>query len=144
MSADPKSRDSYRAWTGNNIRYSDLDPNGHANNGAINAFFEDGRVRFRDEHLDAVVADTLSGFVIVRFSVEYHAPLFYPGNVDIGTSIGHIGRTSYRLRQALFEGERCAASSESVTVAVDAESGRPRPIPDTWRTVLARFVVEFE
>ena len=34
-------------WTTVSVRYGDLDPNGHVNNGAINQYFEDGRVGFR-------------------------------------------------------------------------------------------------
>ena len=66
MSANPKTRDSYRAWTTDNIRYSDLDPNGHVNNGAMNALLEDGRVRFRQMHLSEVVEDTSPGTFVVR------------------------------------------------------------------------------
>ena len=36
-------RKAYTDWSTNNVRYSDLDPNGHVNNGAINTFFEDGK-----------------------------------------------------------------------------------------------------
>ena len=34
-------RKAYTDWSTNNVRYSDLDPNGHVNNGAINTFFEE-------------------------------------------------------------------------------------------------------
>ena len=77
----------YRSWTNSTIRYSDLDPNGHVNNGAINAFFEDGRVCFRNEHMLQLGDDILAGFVLVKFSVNYLAPLFFPGSVDIGTVV---------------------------------------------------------
>ena len=144
MAANPKHRENYRVWTTDNIRYSDLDPNGHVNNGAMNAFLEDGRVRFRQEHLRAIAADTLAGFVVVKFSVEYHAPLFYPGHVDIGTSVSRVGRTSYGLRQALFTGEQCAAAAEVVTVSLDAHTSKPRPLPDDWRALFHTFLVEFD
>ena len=132
MSAKPKSRDSYRVWTTDNIRYSDLDPNGHVNNGAMNAFLEDGRVRFRQEHLSAVAADTLAGFVVVKFSVEYHAPLYYPGDVDIGTAVSRVGTTSYGLRQALFTDQLCVASAEVVTVSIDTATAKPKPFSESF------------
>ena len=46
-----KDRKNYVSWAQSTIRYCDLDPNGHVNNGAINTFFEDGRVLFRDEYM---------------------------------------------------------------------------------------------
>lgn len=144
MVANRRDRGAYRAWTRDIIRYADVDPNGHVNNGAINAFLEDGRVRFRTEHLAAVAADTLAGFVLVSFSVEYHAPLHFPGEVDIGTSISRLGRTSYGLRQALFVGEQCAASSASVTVCVDPTTQQKRVLTDEWRALLSEFLVTFD
>ena len=63
---DLTDRASYRVWTRDTIRYSDLDPNDHVNNGAINAYFEDGRVRFRKQHLSHLGAGILAGFVLVK------------------------------------------------------------------------------
>ena len=87
----------YPSWTNSTIRYSDLDPNGHVNNGAVNAFFEDGRICFRNEHMLQLGDDILAGFVIVNFSANYLAPLFFPGSVDIGTVVTRVGRSSYNL-----------------------------------------------
>ena len=80
----------YPSWTNSTIRYSDLDPNGHVNNGAVNAFFEDGRICFRNEHMLQLGDDILAGFVIVKFSANYLAPLFFPGSVDIGTVVTRV------------------------------------------------------
>ncbi len=49
----------YQTWTTVSVRYSDLDPNHHVNNGAINQYFEDGRVGFRLQRLTEVAGDTL-------------------------------------------------------------------------------------
>ena len=49
---DLTDRSLYPVWSQTTVRYSDLDPNNHVNNGAIGAFFEDGRVRLRSEFLD--------------------------------------------------------------------------------------------
>lgn len=128
---------TYPVWTTDTIRYCDLDPNEHVNNGAINAFFEDGRVRFRHVHLASIGAGTLSGFVLARFSVEYRAPLYFPGEVRIGTVVTRIGRTSYTLGQGLFRDEQCVATAEVVTVLVSPETGKPIPLGDELRRLLA-------
>ena len=51
------------------MRYSDLDPNGHVNNGAINMFFEDGRVAFREQRMAIGGKALLTGFEVKKFSV---------------------------------------------------------------------------
>ena len=81
---DGKRRAVYVDWTRDVIRYADLDPNGHVNNGAINQFFEDGRVHFRNARMGTLGASILTGFAIRRFAAEYNAVLNYPGEVEIG------------------------------------------------------------
>ena len=138
MAVDPKKTDTYPVWTRDSIRYRDLDPNEHVNNGAINEYFEDGRVRFRHDFLTSVAYDVLSGFVLARFTVEYHRPLFFPGEGDIGTAITRVGRSSYTLIQGLFSDGECVASAEVISVLIDRNTARPTPIPDTLRTVMEK------
>ena len=136
MSVDPKDHRIYPVWTTDSIRFSDLDPNDHVNNGAIGEFFEDGRVRYRQAHLRSVESDILAGFVLVRSTLEYHKPLYFPGDVDIGTAITRVGRTSYTLVQGLFRKGECIATAEIISVLVDPESGTPSPISDDLRALM--------
>ena len=128
----------YPSWTNSTIRYSDLDPNGHVNNGAINAFFEDGRVYFRNEHMLQLSDDILTGFVLVKFSVNYLAPLFFPGSVDIGTVVTRVGRSSYNLGQGIFDGEKCVATAEVVTVFIDSNTKKSQELTHDLRAILER------
>ena len=131
-----KTRDAYVSWTSATIRYSDLDPNGHVNNGAINAFFEDGRVQFRNDWMISLGDDFLAGFALVKFSVEYFKTLHYPGSVEIGTVVTKIGRTSYVLGQGIFNGDECIAVDEVVTVCLDAQTQKSQQISDELRAIL--------
>ena len=133
-----KIREVYTDWVTNNIRYSDLDPNGHVNNGAINAFFEDGRVQFRADRLSDYSEDILAGFVLVKFSVEYLRALKYPGSVEVGTLISNIGRTSYLLKQGLFCDNECMAIAEVITVFFNKKTQRAELINDDLRGMLEK------
>ena len=133
-----KIRKFYTDWVTENIRYSDLDPNGHVNNGAINAFFEEGRVQFRAARMKSYSENILAGFVLVKFSVEYLKALNYPGSVDIGTMVTSIGRTSYLLNQALFLAKECIAIAEVVTVCCNKETQKAELINDDLRNILER------
>jgi len=133
---DLTDRASYRVWTRDTIRYSDLDPNDHVNNGAINAYFEDGRVRFRQQHLSHLGAGILAGFVLVKYAIEYRAMLHFPGEVDIGTTILRIGGSSYTLGQAVFRDDRCIATAEVVTVRLNPETGRSMTLDDALNQAL--------
>ena len=133
---DLKRKSVYPCWTSSTIRYSDLDPNGHVNNGAINAFFEDGRVCFRNERMLRVGDEILTGFALVKFSVEYLVPLFFPGSVEIGTMVTRIGSTSYNLGQGIFDGEICVATAEVVTVFFDPKNNKSQKLTDELRIIL--------
>ncbi len=133
MLKDPRA---YRTWTTDTIRYCDLDPNGHVNNGAINAFFEDGRVRFRSERLAELADEILTGFVLVKYTVEYHAMLRFPGTVEIGTAVLKIGNSSYTLAQGLFHHGACVATAEAITVRVDPHTERAIPLGEHLRRCL--------
>lgn len=126
----------YAEWTGVTVRYRDLDPNNHVNNGSINGFFEDGRVAFRDARMGDLPGGILTGFAVVSFAATYRAAVHYPGTVEVGTVVTRIGSSSYGLGQGLFQGGRCCATAEVVTVHLDPVTGRASPLPDAVRAVL--------
>ncbi len=133
---DLSNRAIFPVWSQTTVRYADLDPNNHVNNGAIGAFFEDGRVRLRAEHLDQSGGGTLAGFAIVKTTIEYRAALGFPATVDIGSTVARLGRSSYTLGQAVFHGDQCVATAQIVTVRIDGDTGRPVPIEAHFRETL--------
>lgn len=138
---DLTKRELYRDWTRVTIRYADLDPNNHVNNGAINQFFEDGRVSLRQKRMRDLPAAALTGFALVKFTATYRSTLHFPGTVEVGTVVTRVGRSSYELGQGIFQGENCAATAEVVTVHLDLDRGASSPLPDPVRTVLESLLV---
>lgn len=139
---DLRERAVYATWGRDIVRYSDLDPNGHVNNGAINMFFEDGRVAFRDQRMALGSKALLTGFAVKKFSVTYHAALGYPATVETGTVVTRVGRSSFELGQGVFDGERCIATAEVVQVYFDPATGKSAPLPDTVRAALEGALVK--
>mgnify|MGYP002641253596 CR=1 FL=1 len=131
---DLTARDVFAEWARATIRYADLDPNNHVNNGAINQFFEDGRVQFRTARMAPLGEATLAGFALVRYSATYRAALHYPGEVEIGTVVTRLGGSSYDLGQGVFQGDKCIATAEVTTVHI--VDGRSARLPDTVRAIL--------
>ena len=77
-----------------------------------------------------------NGFALVKFSVEYLAPLFFPGSVEIGTMVTRIGSTSYNLGQGIFDGEIWVATAEVVTVFFDPKNNKSQKLTDELRIIL--------
>ena len=118
------------------IRYADTDRQGHVNNAAFATFCETGRVAFLYDP-ERPFAPPGSAFVIVRLLVEFHAELTWPGQVEIGSRVTAIGRSSMTFAQGLFQNRTCAATAETVIVLMDEATRRSRPLPDALVKVLA-------
>ena len=127
---------TFRDWATAIIRYRDLDPNGHVNNGAINGFFEEARIHFRRQDLIRSGRDTVAGVVVVRFNARYRAALYFPGEVEIGTTILAVGGASFTFGQAIFQGDTCIATAEVEAVFIDPKTARAVRIPKDVRGVL--------
>jgi len=125
-------RGSYRIWAYDKLRYGDTDRQGHVNNAVFATFCETGRVGFLyDEKLQ--LAGAGANFVVVRLEVDFRAELFYPGQIDIGTRVLSIGRSSFRVGQGIFKGDLCAATSESVMVLMDDATRKAKPLTPQLR-----------
>ncbi|HEY9546383.1 MAG TPA: thioesterase family protein [Solimonas sp.] len=113
-------------------RFSDLDVIGHVNNVAAAAILQEGRNRFLHHcelfklaHAQLVVASTL---------IEYADDLFHPAPVEVGIGVLEIGRSSLRLGQIAWQGDRIAVYAEIVQVTRDERGAAP--MPEVWRSRL--------
>jgi len=130
------TRAPFRHWAREICRYGDTDRQGHVNNAVFATFCETGRVMFLRGDPVPLVSDA-EEFVIVKLTIEFRGELHWTDEVDIGTNVTRIGRTSFVMGQGLFHGPRCVATGESVLVLLDSASRRPTPLPDTLRAWLA-------
>jgi acyl-CoA thioester hydrolase len=125
--------------TRDKLRYGDTDRQGHVNNAVYATFFETGRVDMlmSGGELDQVDLKGEDGaFVIARLIVDYRSEINWPGEVEIGTRVLSLGRSSLRLGHAVFFNGACAASGESVVVLTDSTTRRSKPFDDAARAWL--------
>ena len=133
MARAPAPRpEEYRFWSEERVRVSDTDLNGHVNNGAIGAYCETGRADLMNAVAGPPQARAFA-MAVARVAIDYRREVHYPGTVRIGGAIRSMGNTSFVLDQALFVGEDCVATAESVFVILDRASRKPLPIPDAAR-----------
>jgi acyl-CoA thioester hydrolase len=124
--------ENYQHWIKDTIRFADLDTLGHVNNVAFATFFESGRVRFFADHQSPVDSTELI-WMAVKMTIEFKAQMNWPGEVDIGSRISHMGRTSMIIGAGLFVDGQCTSTAECVMVFVDPVTSRPREIPEDIR-----------
>jgi acyl-CoA thioester hydrolase len=130
---------SYPWQTSHDLRFADIDANGHINNGAFSAIMESSRslMFFSDDIKDVAPYN----FVLARFEIDFFSSLSFPGTVRAGVGVLRVGKTSLLLKQALFNPARCVAEAYSTIVATDPATGRPRELGDALRMQFRRWLL---
>jgi acyl-CoA thioester hydrolase len=122
------------------IRFGDMDRQGHVNNAVYPTYFETGRVGViydPDQGLQVAGCTT----VMARVEIDFFKELRWPGNVEVGTGIAEIGRTSYVFAQAIFHEGTCAARARATMVVIDRETRKAKQLPPELLERLNRMMV---
>jgi acyl-CoA thioester hydrolase len=134
----PAKRPDFKVWRKMTTRWADNDAYGHVNNTVYYEWFDSAVNAWMVEQdmLDITNGDPIA--LVVETRCNYAASLRFPQSVEVGLTVGELGRSSIRYRIGIFaEGaESAAAEGEFVHVVVDRASRRPVDIPPDWRTKL--------
>lgn len=128
MNLTPRMLDDYPIRTSEKLRFADTDRNGHITNSVFAVYCQNARMELLCDPRRVPVPPNRQ-FVVARLLLEFRAEMHWPGTVEVGTRINRIGRSSVMLNQALFVGDGCVGTSESVVVLIDATTRRPTPLP---------------
>jgi acyl-CoA thioester hydrolase len=131
-------RANFTVWNMDTLRLSDLDHQNHVNNAVHAVLFTNGRFNFIQRNLRPHVAG-VAPLALVKITIEYLNEMHHPGEVECGTLIRRVGRSSVTFGQALFNEGRCAAVAESTMVLLDPQTRRPKPLPPQAVAQLERF-----
>lgn len=137
---DPALLDPARYPFGNSVttRFADLDPNGHINNVAMAAVFEDARLRFITAVGMPKNADG-ARFMVANVTIDYLAQAYYPAGLECRVGALPGGRSSWSLRQLLLQDDRPVATAQVTIVFTDGE--RPQPIDQALRERLDAWLI---
>lgn len=127
--------------TTDKVRYNDTDRQGHVNNAVFATFMELARVELL-HHPELGLREDGASLVLARLVIDYRAEVHFPGEVQIGTRVGKIGRSSIEFENAIFQHGQLCGHGQAVVVLVDGQTKRSRPISDTSRANLERHVAK--
>jgi acyl-CoA thioester hydrolase len=122
-----------------NVRFADLDPNGHVNNAVYASYFETGRVTLMKDPSKGLVPGGLA-WIMVRLDTHFRAELHWPGTIELGLGVVKFGRTSVTFDQVVFSQGRCVASAQAVTVLIDETTRKPVPLTDEVKANLKPWI----
>ena len=131
-------RANFSVWSTDTLRLSDLDYQGHVNNAVHALLFTNGRFNFIQRHVRPHGAGDMP-LALVRITIEYLREMHHQGDVECGTLIRRVGRSSITFGQTLFNDGKCAAVAEAVMVLLAPKTRRPKPLPAAVVAQLARF-----
>lgn len=125
------------------IRYGDLDPQGHVNNAKHLTYFEQARVAYMIE-LGLFTKDQSFmeiGIILADVHITYLEPVYFGQKVKIGVHIARLGNKSMTWKQNIVDAEtgKELAKGEVVLVTYDYLQEKTILIPDEWREKISAF-----
>ncbi|MFZ5819544.1 MAG: acyl-CoA thioesterase [Chloroflexota bacterium] len=125
------------------VRYGDLDPQGHLNNSRYLTYFEQARIQYFVELGLFTPGQSFMdiGVIMAEARVVFHAPVHFGQPVKVGVRVAKIGNKSLTVEQAILHalsGERLA-SGQVALVAFDYRANKTIPVPDRMREKISKF-----
>ncbi len=125
------------------VRYGDLDPQGHVNNAKHLTYFEQARVQYMIE-LGLFTKDQSFmqiGIILADVHITYLEPVYFGQNIKVGVRAAKLGNKSMTCEQNVVDADsgRELAKGELVIVTYDYEAGKTIPIPREWRERIMEF-----
>jgi acyl-CoA thioester hydrolase len=132
----------YRFYHPIEVRYGDLDPQGHLNNARYMTYFEQARVVYI-QHLGLWDAKSFQelGIILANAQVTYLSAVRMDQQVRVGVRVTRLGEKSFLMEYRLEDTptQKELARGSTVLVAYDYQNSQPIPIPEVWRHAISTF-----
>jgi acyl-CoA thioester hydrolase len=125
------------------VRYGDLDPQGHVNNAKHLTYFEQARIAYwiklglftKDQSFMEI------GVIMADVHLTYLEPIYYGQNIKVGVHISKLGNKSMTWEQNVVDADtgKELAKGEVIMVAYDYRAEKTINIPHEWREKITEF-----
>ena len=125
------------------VRYGDLDPQGHLNNAKHLTYFEQARIEywiqmgFFTKHQSFMEI----GVIVANVHITYLEPVYFGQNINVGVRVAKLGTKSMTWDQNIIDADtgRELARGELIIVMYDYKQEKTIPIPQEWREKITAF-----
>lgn len=124
------------------VRYGDLDPQGHVNNARYLTYFEQARISYIQSLGLWQPGSFLNiGVILADAHVTFRSAVLFGQKIRVGVRVTRLGNKSMEMQYQLEDAEtgQVAAAGSSVLVAYEYTTQRSIPIPDAWRATIKTF-----
>jgi len=125
------------------VRYGDLDPQGHVNNAKHLTYFEQARIAYMVE-LGLFTKDQSFmeiGVILADVHITYLAPIYFGEPIKVGVHISKLGTKSMTWMQNIVDAKTSKelAKGEVIMVTYDYKEEKTVNIPHEWREKIKSF-----
>jgi acyl-CoA thioester hydrolase len=124
------------------VRYGDLDPQGHVNNAKFLTYMEQGRVFYLKQLKLWEGGSFINlGIILADVQITFRKAIQFGDPVRVGVCISRIGNKSMTSEYRIEDGRDASefATGSSVLVAYDYRNNCSVPIPEEWRKAILQF-----
>lgn len=134
--------DTYRFTHPVEVRYGDLDPQGHLNNAKYLTYIEQARINYL-RHLELWDGGSFMdiGIILADAQITFRASIQFGQPVNVGVRIARMGNKSLTMEYTLAHRDNgeIFATARTIQVAYDYYQGKTIAIPDEWRDRITQF-----
>jgi acyl-CoA thioester hydrolase len=125
------------------VRYGDLDPQGHVNNAKHLTYFEQARIAYMIE-LGLFTKDQSFmeiGVILADVHITYLEPVYFGQNIKVGVRAAKLGNKSMTWEQNIVDADtgKVLARGEVVMVTYDYRAAQTIAVPHEWREKIGQF-----
>jgi len=125
------------------VRYGDLDPQGHVNNAKHLTYIEQARIAYMIE-LGLFTRDQSFmeiGVILADVHITYLEPIYFGEQIKVGVHVAKLGNKSMTWNQNIVDAKTSKelAKGEVVMVTYDYKEEKTINIPHEWREKIKQF-----
>ena len=134
--------DEFRFFHPIEVRYGDLDPQGHLNNAKYFTYTEQARIAYVKElglwnggsFLDI-------GIILAEATMTFKAPILWGQPIRVGVRVNRLGNKSFDVIYSIqdFDTGLEHARGSTIQVTFDYHTSQTIPIPKEWRQTITDF-----
>ena len=124
------------------VRYGDLDPQGHVNNAKYLTYMEQARIHYI-QHLGLWTGGSFMdvGIILADLHITFRAAVTFGQTVRVGMRVARLGNKSMDTHYIIEDTTtgQVLADGASVLVAYDYHKQQSIPIPEEWRRAISTY-----
>ena len=127
-------REDFRQFIPMSVRWGDMDALGHVNNVQYFRYGESGRIAYFEplEKEDPRFWKDY-GIILASMGCDFLAQVHYPAELQIGTRVTRIGRSSIGMQSAIFLDGKVVAVLTGAVAWFDYAAQKTLPVPEHVR-----------